>query len=467
MKISKSFFIATGIICICCICLFFFRHIPVSHPWKGYEIMYIPKDVSEKQVLDVLAAAGCRNVIASSVQEIPATTVYCPIKKNEENNEKSYLEKRNAFFSDKHNQYRLFYISDTYIKNAQKAMEILISEYHINAGIDSSESFPWMAITICFLLYILLLFNAENHFVYGFSGIFPLLFILSFPFYAIAAAVCLLLYDYYLVQKVWQRAGAVHCLVKNFFILFFAAIPLFIVFITSFTAGIILIMIPAASFSAVFLYHAFEKDHVFSPVFIRPAGFISIFNKKSIHFLLACAIGVCMLIVCSLFGAHLSSAVSVRGVSLPVPIRYTVSTGEEAFPSLTDYIVWNWNTITYPYRSLNSIDKVHRIPENGETVILPRYKETEDGISESNEIVFRYDSSFRKAVMKNIDALPYPAIEKVLKKQGNSVCIGYLITDRKAYDPKSLLLLLAAGFVPLIVFVYNIIIRKKNNDIYF
>ncbi len=429
--------------------------------------MYIPKDVSEKQVLGVLATAGCRNVIASSVQEIPAPRVYCPIKQNGENTDESYLEKRNAFFSDKHNQYRLFYISDAYIKNAQKAMEILISEYHIKAGIDSSETFPWMAIVICFLLYVLLLFNAENQFVYGFAGIFPLLFILCFPFYTIAAAVCLLLYDYYLIQKVWQRAGAVHYLVKNSLVLCFAAISLLIVFITSFTAGIILMMIPAASFSAVFLYHAFEKKKAFSPVFIRPAGFISIINRKSVHFMLSCATGICLLTVFALFGVDKSPSVSVKGVSLPVPIRYSVSRGVKAFPSLTDYIVWNWNTITYPYRSLNNKDNLYSIPENGETVILPRYKETENGISESNEIVFRYDSAFRKTVIKSIDALPYPAIEKVLKKQGNSVCIGYLITDRKAYDPKSLLLLLAAGFVPLMVFVYNITIRKKKNDIHF
>jgi len=438
----------------------------VSSFWKGFEVLYVTKDIPEQTVLEVLKAAGCKNIIAQSLQKETKATRLCPIE--ERTNAESYPEKRSEYFFDKQHKYRLFYIPDIYRKEVKVGLKMLVFKYTPKAGVDIQSRFPWISPTVCLLVFIFLFLRSENRWLFGIASIFPLMFSIQLPFYTNAAAVCLLLYDYYLVVRLWHRKNALHYLSTNIYVIIFFIVPLFLTFLQSYSGGFLFTGTMAASVAASSLYEEFRMSHRqqndFMPIFIRPAQLVPVITKRTVFDMLVCAAGIALLCIELFVSASITPAAFMKGLYLPAPTRYTEY---ENFPTLADYIVWSWNIETYPYRSLN--DKSHREekPVEGEAVSIPRYEKIGDNIQEKNEVVFRYDTAFRKSVLRSIDGLPSSAIEKLMKKQGNNLRVDYLTREKDEPDMLTQFLLICAFFIPVILFLYYCYFGKKKYDIYF
>ena len=403
--------------------------------------------------MSVLSDSGCKDVITASQQKVPFDLQSGPAVSVSVDN--PYLTKRAAYFSDSSSRYALYYIPDSYGHSLVKAVHTLQEKNHTAAGIDVRSSFPWIVPVICFLFYILLLLRAENRTAFCIAGFFPVIFSLTFPFYPNAAAVCLILYALYIMQKFWRRTYAVKRITASPVIILYSAGAIIIVFVNALTSGLIFILSCAGAFSAVYILREYqlEKDanSIFNPVYIRPAQMVSAVSRDSVRLLLISAAGIVILVLSLLFNTASVPSSDTKDLSLPVPVRYTKNA---VLPGLDDYIIWSWNTASYPYRSLNSTEKHSAVPANGETVTMPEYTETENGITEKDTVMLRFDSSFRKTVVRNIDSLPYPAVEKLMKRQGNNVSVIYAGSGGSSYDGLSLLLLITALFVPLSVFIY-------------
>ncbi len=141
---------------------------------------------------------------------------------------------------------------------------------------------------------------------------------------------------------------------------------------------------------------------------------------------------------------------------------------------MNDYFAWCWNTVTFPYRNLNKDAKNQTLlPEKGSRISLTRYRAGKKGIESYQEVVAEYDSAFFDSMEHQIDTLTYPAIEKLMKKQGRSSTVHY---SQKSYsesskDLKAFILLITAMVIPLIVYLYynisarfKILGRKKDED---
>ena len=124
---------------------------------------------------------------------------------------------------------------------------------------------------------------------------------------------------------------------------------------------------------------------------------------------------------------------------LPAPARYTdtasfdamsfqdnvqVAYFGEELPSLVHYVDWVWDTLTYPYRSLHETE-VLELVSLGETVVLPYYRENQEGvIEEEPTAVYSLDEAFISAVMEGIRDDSFQ-IEEVLKNQNCFTSVIY------------------------------------------
>jgi hypothetical protein len=122
--------------------------------------------------------------------------------------------------------------------------------------------------------------------------------------------------------------------------------------------------------------------------------------------------------------------------------------------------MWYWDTITFPYRSLNVVSKEENKPKIGESILLPRYRQTPEEITESDEKVFTFGKSFSDSVIKSIDAISYPSIEKILKEQGTRIHAGYEKTTGPRFSIKNVLLLLISFITSCSVLLFVLFGRR-------
>ena len=90
--------------------LYAFRTVPQSRLWKGWTLLYVTDGVmSEDEVSRVLAEKGCKGVISRSGQREPIVSPLSPIQKRSRN---SYMQRREAFFSDEAATAMIFYVPE-------------------------------------------------------------------------------------------------------------------------------------------------------------------------------------------------------------------------------------------------------------------------------------------------------------------------------------------------------------------
>jgi hypothetical protein len=102
----------------------------------------------------------------------------------------------------------------------------------------------------------------------------------------------------------------------------------------------------------------------------------------------------------------------VKLLSFPAPARYTNSAlvvdalTAEALPDLSQYVLWVYDRVTFPYRSLH------------DGSFMRDYKIENGRIAEGSPDEPVLNQEFVDQVLRALDKAPGNAIEKVLKKQG-------------------------------------------------
>ena len=106
--------------------------------------------------------------------------------------------------------------------------------------------------------------------------------------------------------------------------------------------------------------------------------------------------------------------------SLPAPVAH--SDGE--LVQLSDFVNWSWNTVTFPYKKIG--EGSDSVPQEGEVVSINDYQQAANGkIVRVSTPAFVFNSDFKDSVYKSIENLDYPALEKMMLRQGKNASFGY------------------------------------------
>lgn len=440
--------------------LLLLKTVPVSRLWKGFSVLYVPAKTEPQLVLKTLQDKGCKGVISYYNQQIPYVNEFLPIKASEND---PYLAGRNAYFFDRQSTVMIYYIPDEYSKNATSAVEVLIKEYNIDAGLDCKSSFPLAAPLICLIAALIFLCLSKNKLVYLVSAVFPVIFTFTMPFYTNAAAVCLLLYGSFLCEKVWSRKGSIRFILTSPLIISVFALSCIGAFYASFVSGLSYLLSITASVLLVYalrnLTVLMDSKRRFSPVLMRPAAMLKIININSIKKMFISTGGIFLLLVLYISSANLFSISNAQDLSFPMPTRYNTENG---IPAMDDYVTWTWNAITLPYKSLNN--SISTVPQEGETVNIRRFVNAENGVKVKEEVLYTFNDSFRKEVVNAIDELTYPAIEKLMKAQESGFSVDYSYGTGESFNKFSLIILLTLILLPCVMAIFYLTGRKNYGD---
>jgi hypothetical protein len=441
--------------------LVFFRTVSSGHLWNGYCVLAVISDCPDKIVMSSLKAKNCSGVISLSSQSIPLLSISSSdpavsLASSDLQQTGNYLKERERYFFDRSMKHRLYYVPDTYEKQVAE-VAVQLTANSINATLDSKMVFPWIMPVLCFFYALFLMFFSTDKLLFGISASFLVLFSLSVPFYLTAASVCLLLPMLFLVLKIWRRDGADHFFLKNPVIILFFIVSFILSILTSVRSCFLFLFSIIAVVSVLSIAQTIEKNDKnkvsFKPVMIRPAEVIVFTSKTLQNALYGCMSCILILFVFLLFSSNF--LVSTGIMELP---SGRAGSGSN-LPGLNDYIIWTWNTETYPYRSLNE-NKYKGERLKRDSIIFPHYAEN-DRIKEEDQVVFRYDNSFRQQVVAAIDKLPFPAIEQLLKKEGRYGRAGYVTEGTNSGGVKTILLLVVALIVSAFsAVIYTITSRK-------
>ncbi len=465
MGIIKKYIIPAAAAIITFLIFFCFRTLPVSKLWKGYSVLIAPVESDNSTIDRVLTAAGCKDFIYEGNQIVPKFQNFAPVLSLDDYD--PYVDSKKIFFFDKSMHSKLFYIPESCKSDALKAIGILKNEYNIFVSLDANSSFPWIMPVISFLLFIIFLMLSKNRLVYACASVFSVFFAFSSPFCLNVAGICIVLYCFYLTQKIWDRSRALDYIMNNIFIMATFITPLLIITVASPRNGLFYLLNMAASLSLLYILWNLEKDadakRSFHPIYIRSAYNMQAINNKSMRNILFSVAGISILMVNVLFSADLVSASNKGELLLPSPAKYDPAIPHD-FPTIDDYVIWNWNTVTKPYRRIG--DVYPDVPNEGDKIIYPRYELTENGFKPYDEVLFTFDEEFRSDAIAGIDSLEYPAIEKMLKSQSMPYSVIYTSGSREKVNRIGLILLILSLLIPLSIAVYYILISKKKNYVY-
>lgn len=402
-----------------------FRQTPKGELWKGFSVLYTQKECDDSLVTAILKDSGVEEFACLSGQ-------YLPINARPDSVEVSligfnpealdYLSGRNNYFFDRSKNYRLYYVPVFYKAKLASCVSEL-KRQGIESGVDSTGAYPFLFPLTVFVFYALLVVFAKRKILFALSGIFSVTFTLCFPFLSSAISSFLLLVSSFIVCNVFGRRGAFGMLRKNLFFYAFLVLSVASSFSTSLAAGLIFILTLAAS-ASVFVIFVYVKTMIarkseFQPVMIRSAWKIPKFNGRE-KIIFPVSVGLCFLVfIFSLFSLDVSAGSKGSRIALP---SSTVSSGARELPELDDYYKWNYMVQTYPYRNLNE-DKGDQLSP----VEYSRFSEQNGIVSEYRE-TFVFDSEYKDIVYGSIDSLPFYAVEKIMKKQGENFKAGYSVT---------------------------------------
>jgi len=409
-----------------------FRSVPSGNLWKGYRIVYVDNTADEDYVSGILKNAGCENVISLASQKFP---VMIPVDSVERSlalasaDEDGYLAKRRTYFFDKGNRYRLYYIEDRYEGLAEDALRAFRNA-GVDAGLDTQSVYPFIVPLVCTAFALLLCVLSSHRLLFFVTAVFPLSFTACVPFYSAASAGCLFLYALFIALRLWKRRGAFSFIKTDISVIAFSAAAFALACISSLRCALLFTAAAGGVVSSLFAFYEAEKlyeaRYRFKPVPIRPAREMPLFTKKIMHAAAACASSIAVFLAASLFSS-VSTAFAASPFSSAAQLEFPSASARSmtgSFPTLNEYVAWCWNTKTAPYRSIYDQKKYDKNPKAGDSIVFPRFSDSEKGIS-ATSVSMIFDKSFYDASVGGIDALPYPAVEKLIKAQGSRVHAGY------------------------------------------
>lgn len=451
--------IITAAICVVALGSFvLFRTVPVSHLWKGYQVLYVASDtLTDAQVYAMLLQDGCKNVIAQVNQGSPIVSAYSPVQVQSAD---SYLNARNAFFHDKKNAAMVFYVPEGQDMALSRALRELNDVQGTSAGTDGAASFPWLSPIISFLFMAVCVFFAKRKGVLLPSLVFLGAFSLSRPLFTTSAAVCLATYGFFMLQKIWGRHGFSKSVTNPLFIICLA-FPVVLLAVSSPLSALFYVIAVVSGFCALLLvallktvYDESHARHTFAPVLIRGARLVPLVERKERGIMLALVGAVAVILLVSLAGASLQTpSFDASQPTLPAPVS-----GNVRLPDWDDFLAWSWQTVTFPYRRM--ADAHVQMPVDGDRVSFTEYGEENGHITESERTVYVYNSAFRTSVADAVKNAPYPALEKMLLKQGKDARYSYATGGKAASERFGSVLLLVFLLIPAGIIGYFVVVRR-------
>lgn len=457
MKIKPASIISIAIAFVSLVLLVSFRTVPVSRLWKDYEIFYVySNELSESDISYILEKNGCKNVVFRGNQRYPLVSPVAPVQPQAQD---SYIYSRNGFFTDKTNSAYVFYVPDGQEKNLEKAVIEISSFQGSSCGTDGKNAFPWIAPLVSFAFALILLCFSHEKKLFAFSAFFPVLLAFCRPLYTVAAASIFLLFAFFMMQKIWQRRNFKKTFLNSPYVLVFSLSPFLLLIFSSIINAIFYVLALAASVCAVKIYKDAEsyknEKYDFKPVMIMSSKMIPLVGHNGIRLM-----GFMALVLVALGAAFVFlGRVSVSGNDSSNPeLPSPVSDSNSSLPNFDDFLGWSWNTITFPYRKLSQSSKK---PAEGDFVSIPDYTESNGFISENDSQFYVYDSKFKSSVENQIENLDYPALEKMMIRQGKNSFYGY--SKGKLSSPERFggILLFSFVLISAVFSGYYIVGRKR------
>ena len=452
--------IFTLTICFSALFLFvFFRTVPVSRIWKGYQVLYVTsKSLTEPQVVSLLEQNGCKNVVSKSTQRIPIVSKFSPVQVQDA---MSYLTVRNHFFTDESDSAMVFYIPDGQDTALARAVREITGVSNTTAGTDGTASFPWLSPIISLVFALLCVFFAKKKIFLIPTTVFLVLFSFSRPLLTTSAAVCLALYGFFMLQKIWGRRNFSSAVVSPLIVVC-VLVPVLLLFMSSPLSALFYTLAISASFSAVLLVdllkNVYDERHVqsrFKPVLIRSARFIPLVEKKELKIILGLFLAIIAILGVSFAGSSLQNmSLDSSRPALPAPVS-----GKSDLPDMDDFMTWSWNTITFPYRRMT--DAKPQVPVDGDKGSIPGFNDAGGKIAPSEQTAFVYNAAFRNSVYDSVKDLPYPALEKMMLKQGKDARYSYTKGGGAAAERWGTSILLLFMLIPLGILLYFVLIKRS------
>ncbi len=461
---QKNYFFLSIAVCFVSLVLFLtFRTVPVSRMWNGYQMLYVSSsELSEKDILAILEKNGIDNAVSRINQNFPLKSGLSPVQFQDSG---SYLYQRNGFFTDETNSCRIFYIPGFNSAKIQKIIDELSSLSNTTAGTDSSESFPWLAPFVCLIFAFLnIVFSRNKKTVFALS-VFPVILAFCRPLYSVCAACCLCICGFSFLIRIFKRKNFVKTALHSTQVVSLLVLPAILLILSSFLSVVFYLLVCCCSICFVYAIEFIEETLIsrntsFNFVYIRSANGMPMIGKEGINLAVVTAICCSLIVLTTLWG----NALSVKGENDPLKpaLPGPVSISDGRLPDMESFNQWAWNTITFPYKKL---DGEKRPAFEGETITVPDYREVNGKIITEEKEIFVYNSSFRNTVYKNVEELEYPALEKVLLKQGKKVSFGYTRSSGSAYEKYGTLIVVLLSLIPVAVALYYVIGRRKNGRI--
>ena len=436
-----------------------FRSVPVSQFWKGYRMLYVySEQLSENEILAVLEKNGCSSIVSSSVQKLPVSSQIAPVQAQDS---RSYLFRRSEFFTDKNHRAMVFYVPDSQASAMERGMRELAAFQGTALGTDGKASFPWIAPIITLLLFALFIAFSKNRILYLLGSFFFILLAFCRPLFTVGAASMLYLFAFFLFHRFWARAYFLKTAMNSPYVLLFSLSPLLVLLLSSPLLSVFYLLAFIGSASVLYLYFLFqqwvESRCSFKPVFIRSARMIPVFGRLGIRLLAALFASLVAILLCfKLSGSVASISASAAMPSLPAP----VSRDSGELVNFSDFISWTWNTVTFPYKKIT--ENTGSVPREGERVSIKDYQEQDGRIVTVETQAYVYNSDFRDSVYKLVENLDYPALEKMMLRQGKNS--GYAYTKKASVSTSerfASLLIIVFCTLTAAIGIYYIIGRKR------
>ena len=436
-----------------------FRTVPVSQFWKGWRMLYVyTEELSETDILTVLEKNGCTSVISYGNQRLPVFSQLAPVQVQSSD---SYLYRRADFFMDKTHRAKVFYIPENQLSQLESGIRELSAFQGTSAGTDGKSSFPWLAPLISLFLFGVLIYFSRNKILFVCGTIFFLIFAFCRPLFTVCAAVSLYFFAFFIFHRIWGRKDFIKTTLNSPYILLMSLSPILVMLVSSPLNSFFYLLAFVASASLVQGYHLHEEEQnasfSFHPVYIRSSRMIPVVGRLGIRLLGALLISL----VLTIFAFRLSGNVSDFSSSASMPsLPAPVSDSESELVQMKDFIVWSWNTVTFPYRKIG--EKFPAVPNEGDSVVLTDYQNVNGRIQSVQNSAFVFNSEFRDSVYKAVDNLDYPALEKMMLKQGKNASFGYAKSALSSSSERfGILLLLIFIAIPFTLGIYYILGRKR------
>ncbi|MCR5188615.1 MAG: hypothetical protein K6C97_06730 [Treponema sp.] len=438
--------------------LSFFKSIPSGKLWQEYKVLYVPVQVEDYKVITALNESKISDYVALSNQFLPLnlksdSLEYSMFKINCESKDYSYYKDRNAYFFDKSQSYRLYYIPSEYEKELNDCLDLLNSN-NIEAATDANSTYPWILPLIILTVIIILSLFSKNKLLFILASVPSFTYIFSNPFYPLALAVILLELCLFFISNIWARKGAFLVLLQHYYIPGMLAIALICALSISIKTFALFICTLLSICSALFSYYSLQEylssKKSFVPVYIKSAKMLPIFALRQNIVMISLISSSVLLITVFLLTSTKSFSTAFTKLQLPAAQEKAC----DELPQLENYYQFVWKVESYPYQSLNKNNYSQGFLE------FSQYSE-EGGFINENKILKAYNQNYKDNVFDSIDTLHFNSIEKVLKSEGSQVQTNYCSVNNYQTNLFSKIMMLICLFVLLFLY-FSIIIRRQT-----